>query len=1540
MAFATDQAPSTNAVVQTFPEGDCDCDGNVLDECGVCGGDGIPEGDCDCDGNQLDALGECGGPCEADADSDGICDDVDPCVGELDACGICNGPGAIYECGCSDIPEGDCDCDGNVLDECGVCGGDGIPEGDCDCDGNQLDALGECGGPCEADADSDGICDDIDPCVGELDACGVCNGPGAIYECGCSDIPEGDCDCDGNVLDECGVCGGDGIPEGDCDCDGNQLDALGECGGPCEADADSDGICDDVDPCVGELDACGVCNGPGAIYECGCSDIPEGDCDCDGNVLDECGVCGGDGIPEGDCDCDGNQLDALGECGGPCEADADSDGICDDIDPCVGELDACGICNGPGAIYECGCSDIPEGDCDCDGNVLDECGVCGGDGIPEGDCDCDGNQLDALGECGGPCEADADSDGICDDVDPCVGELDACGVCNGPGAIYECGCSDIPEGDCDCDGNVLDECGVCGGDGIPAGDCDCDGNQLDALGECGGPCEADADGDGICDDIDPCVGELDACGVCNGPGEIYECGCSDIPDGDCDCDGNVLDECGVCGGDGIPAGDCDCDGNQLDALGECGGPCEADADSDGICDDVDTCDGELDACGVCNGPGEIYECGCADIPEGDCDCNGNVLDECGVCGGDGIPEGDCDCDGNQLDAIGVCGGFCQEDVNENGICDVEEECLGFVDACGICNGPGAIYECGCSDIPEGDCDCDGNQLDVVGECGGDCTADEDGDGICDDVDPCVGELDACGVCNGPGEIYECGCADIPEGDCDCDGNQLDALGVCGGDCEADDNGNGLCDADETMGCTDASACNYDADATFDDGSCAELDECGVCGGPGAVYECGCADIPEGDCDCDGNQDDAIGVCGGSCLEDVNDNDICDTDEQGCTDPTNPNYDPNAAFDDGSCFVGGCTFEFACNYNPDADFQLQGACDFTSCQGCTDAAACNYDEEATLDNGLCDFPDFAYDCDGNCLSDSDGDGVCDELEVPGCTESNSPNFNPYATDDDGTCLVGGCNIPAACNYDPSADYLIPGACEFESCVGCTDESACNYDATASVPNLNLCTYPPGLFLNCDGSCELDGDGDGICDQFEIPGCTDPEAQNYNPQATDDNGTCQAALVGGCILPFACNFDPNANFYIPGSCEFAPCGGVAMVDNCNHPNACNFGDEGPCEFLSCVTFGCNVSVACNYDAEAQFNDGSCEYGSCTGCMNDSACDYDPSATIAGGCYDFSSCAGCMHPEASNFDPDATADAGQCIFEGCTVPGACNFDVNANSNNGSCDFASCAGCTDVSACNYDSEAAISGYCQYPPANFDCNGNCLLDNCEAFVVQGCTDACACNYDPFANTADGSCEFSSCEGCIYPTALNFDPVASRDDGSCLFEGCTSADFASYSDQANVMAEEWCTNAPASADFNQDGVVQVEDLTTFLQAFTLSAPTWGGLDWVVSGCTVDALSEAEMMAQLVANQNSAGPWTGTCGVVGCAYPGALNYNPNASSDPGVCLFAGCTDPEAFNYDRLATIDDSTCRYEVCPDFNNDGEVQVSDLIDFLLLWGN
>ena len=103
---------------------------------------------------------------------------------------------------------------------------------------------------------------------------------------------------------------------------------------------------------------------------------------------------------------------------------------------------------------------------------------------------------------------------------------------------------------------------------------------------------------------------------------------------------------------------------------------------------------------------------------------------------------------------------------------------------------------GCDDVDD---DCDGSQLDALGVCSGDCAADS-----------------GCG--------QPAGCEGIP-GDCDCDGNQLDALGVCGGGCESDLDGDGICDTDETG--ADA-ACNYNPDATDEDGSCLTNDALGVC----------------------------------------------------------------------------------------------------------------------------------------------------------------------------------------------------------------------------------------------------------------------------------------------------------------------------------------------------------------------------------------------------------------------------------------------------------------------------------------------------------------------------------------------------------------------------------------------------------------------------------------------------------------------------------------------------------------------------------------
>ena len=177
-----------------------------------------------------------------------------------------------------------------------------------DIDGDEIHAMDDryprFGGKCDGiDSDGDGVDDAIDIDDDNDEIADVNDQCSDMSKCNYSDSLNLPC----AELDQCGVCGGTGIPEGKCDCQGNMQDALGICGGSCRADKDHDGVCDDVDACIGALDECGVCNGPGPVYKCGCNDIPEGDCDCDGN-----------------------HLDALEVCGGSCQMDADSDGICDD----------------------------------------------------------------------------------------------------------------------------------------------------------------------------------------------------------------------------------------------------------------------------------------------------------------------------------------------------------------------------------------------------------------------------------------------------------------------------------------------------------------------------------------------------------------------------------------------------------------------------------------------------------------------------------------------------------------------------------------------------------------------------------------------------------------------------------------------------------------------------------------------------------------------------------------------------------------------------------------------------------------------------------------------------------------------------------------------------------------------------------------------------------------------------------------------------------------------------------------------------------
>jgi hypothetical protein len=188
--------------------------------------------------------------------------------------------------------------------------------------------------------------------------------------------------------------------------------------------------------------------------------------------------------------------------------------------------------------------------------------------------------------------------------------------------------------------------------------------------------------------------------------------------------------------------------------------------------------------------------------------------------------------------------------------------------------------------------------------------------------------------------------------------------------------------------------------------------------------------------------------------------------------------------------------------------------------CQDETACNYDGDAAYDDGNCLYADDYYgvdylDCDGNCLNDSDGDYVCDEDEVPGCLNPNACNFvDPSLVTDLEACVFPdfGYGCDGNCNNDADGD----GVCDEFEIVDCTDESACNYNSDANTDTDNaLCIYPE-LGYDCEGVCLNDADVDGVCDEFEVAGCTDATACNFDAAATDDDASCDYCCYGGASV----------------------------------------------------------------------------------------------------------------------------------------------------------------------------------------------------------------------------------------------------------------------------------------------------------------------------------------------------------------------------------------------------------------------------------------
>ena len=272
-----------------------------------------------------------------------------------------------------------------------------------------------------------------------------------------------------------------------------------------------------------------------------------------------------------------------------------------------------------------------------------------------------------------------------------------------------------------------------------------------------------------------------------------------------------------------------------------------------------------------------------------------------------------------------------------------------------------------------------------------------------------------------------------------------------------------------QGCTDALACNYNAEANTDDSSC-EL--------PLANYD-----------------------CENTCINDADADGVCDESEiEGCTDSLACNYSMLATESDSSCEFAMTYYdcEGACLNDIDND----GSCDENEVLGCVDSLACNYSSLATESDESCEYVIEFFNCEGECINDDDNDNVCNELEIEGCTSSGACNYFSLATDDDGTCEFPETfyNCEGICLNDQDND----GLCDEFEVAGCMSSNACNFDALATDDDAS-CIFALDYY-NCLGNCINDADADGVCNENEVPGCTDGSACNYSVEATEENNSC--------------------------------------------------------------------------------------------------------------------------------------------------------------------------------------------------------------------------------------------------------------------------------------------------------------------------------------------------------------------------------------------------------------------------------------------------
>ena len=562
---------------------------------------------------------------------------------------------------------------------------------------------------------------------------------------------------------------------------------------------------------------------------------------------------------------------------------------------------------------------------------------------------------------------------------------------------------------------------------------------------------------------------------------------------------------------------------------------------------------------------------------------------------------------------------------------------------------------------------------------------------------------------------------------------------------------------------------------------------------------------------------------------------------GCTDGDSPNYNSDASFDDGSCFTDsadcepGIRFGFEASCNPNygiVDIKFKNFLDMNPTV--FDAGVNGFTVEGGYYNG-----DFVVGGEAASPNSLNITGRAAAAKYVWFNMLCYGIFNPTA--EGGQYTGGGMGLPDGTVQDlntegTSMGGAIPGYGQsyihgfmVTHSVVMGDGTLFNVGDTSlfqfitngdnnSIAFSNICNaisnhgVPQGVQISYNyGELNIWGENvtelipftiaqqesmDTCCltEELETRGCTDPQAENYNPAATIDDGTCSYPPpddILGCTDVTANNYNPAATID-DGSCEYGNAGSW-LVKICN---VCDFDENEPNGYATeadCLLAATTESDCCLLqDYEAGANIVVSNGGSTSTYNNDTGlCDDDSTGQLVFSLSDATSLlSNITNPNGVGYIWLVQHTVGQFSY-GSWFTGQVN-NASIPSYGGNAPYDTLTANTQIVLTNVPSGTYVLSVVLYDSAFLDANGNIDIPSTTALSLLGqCARLVATGNVVLQDCDDGDGTVNI-HGCLDPNATNYlincagvsVPNANVDDGCCEFavdpeppNGCLCADI-------------------------------------------------------------------------------------------------------------------------------------------------------------------